>query len=210
MVEPPTDEEALTFLRTGRVPGAEAPDEEARLSFLRRCLSVQAFKEKAWPHLACFVDASNVSRRRKVAVHEVNGPKARLADLDAVVEALRKLRYIPIVVSDGNLFHLMDDPYEYQRKYTSYPHSVAQRRQADSIVLRALQQLPEAAVVSNDRFSKPDEVREYASVLALRDCFFHHRWEGDVPALVGRDGQPMADARRRLARRLGGPAQENH
>lgn len=203
-MEAPTDDEALDFLATGRVPGLAAPDEEARLAFLRRCLqSSRAFKEKAWPHFVCFVDASNVARRRRLAVHEVTAPKARLADLDAVVEALRKLRYVPFVVSDGNLFQLIDEPYEYRRKYTEYPHSVAQRRQADSIVLQALRKLPEAAVVSNDRFAKPEERAEYASVLALRACFHRHQWDGDAVELVSvDDGAPMADARVRLARRL--------
>jgi hypothetical protein len=200
-VDPPSDEEALAFLATGAVPGLAKPTPEERLAFLRRCLKVTAFKEKAWPHFACFVDASNVARRRPVAAHEVNAPKARLADLDAVVGALRGLRYVPFVVSDANLFQLIDEPYEFKRKYTAYPHSVAERRQADNVLLHALRRLPEAACVSNDRFSKPDEVRDYADVLARPQGFYRHRWEGDAPRLVTPAGEPMPDALRRFAQR---------
>ena len=199
----PTLDEALAFLATGRIPGVEAPGDDARLAFLRACLRLTGFKEKAWPHFACFVDASNVARRRHVAAHETNAPKARLADLDAVVAELKRLRYVPIVVSDGNLFQLIDEPYAFQEKYTKYPHSVAQRRQADNILLLALRKLPEAACVTNDRFGKPDEVRDYPDVLALRGCFHRHRWEGDAPRLVTPEGEPMPDALRRFVRRWG-------
>ena len=202
-VEPPTDADALAFLATGAVPGLAQPTSDERLAFLRRCLKATAFKEKAWPHFACFVDASNVARRRPVPVHEVNAPKASLADLDAVVAALKALRYVPFVVSDANLFRLIDEPYEYQRKYTQYPHSVAERRQADNIILNALRRLPEAACVTNDRFSKPDEVRDYADVLALRSTFYRHRWDGDAPRFVDPTGEPMPDALRRLVARFG-------
>ncbi|HUR68903.1 MAG TPA: hypothetical protein VM370_06620 [Candidatus Thermoplasmatota archaeon] len=196
-MEPPTPDAALSFLKTGKIDGAPA-DLAARRAYLNRCLRVREFKEKAWPHFACFVDASNVARRKPVPVHEVNTPKARLADLDAVVDELRRLKYVPFVVSDGNLFQLIDRPYEWQAKYTKYPHSVAERRQADSIVLRALRELPEAACVTNDRFSKPDEARDFPDVLALRDCFYRHSWADDIPTLIG-----MPDALTRLATRLG-------
>lgn len=196
-MDPPTPEAALAFLKAGTIDGAPA-DAVARRAYLARCLKVREFKEKAWPHFACFVDASNVARRKPIPVHEVNTPKASLADLDAVVDELRRLKYVPFVVSDGNLFQLIDRPYEWQKKYTKYPHSVAERRQADSIVLRALRQLPEAACVTNDRFSKPDEARDFPDVLALQGCFFRHRWEGDKPILVD-----MPDALTRMARRLG-------
>lgn len=199
----PTDDEALRFLETGEVPGVAAPDEDARVAFARECLKSRAFKEKAWPHFACFVDASNVARRRQVAVHEVNAPKARLADLDAAVEALKKLRYVPFVVSDANLFQLIDDPYGWQARYTQYPHSVAKGRQADNILLNALRRLPEAACVSNDRFSKPDERRDYGDVLAQALTFYRHRWDGDVPSFQADDGTPMPGALRRMARRIG-------
>ena len=202
---PPTDAEALAFLATGAVPAKPGATEDDRVAFLRECLKLDAFKQKAWPHLACFVDASNVARRRPVPAHEVNTPKARLADLDAAVDALRKLRYVPIVVSDANLFHLIDEPYEWKRKYGTYPHSVAERRQADSILLRALRKLPEAACVTNDRFSKPDEARDFGDVLALRDCFYRHAWDGDAVTFHAPDGPPMPGALRRLARRLGSP-----
>ena len=198
----PTEEEALAFLETGAVPGADAPTEDERAAFARACLKVQRFKEKAWPHFACFVDASNVARRRQVEIWKVNEDKAKLADLDAVVDALRKLRYVPIVVSDANLFQLMDRPYEFKEKYTKYPHSVAERRQADSILLHALRRLPEAACLTNDRFSKPDEVRDFGDVLRSAE-FYRHRWEGDAPSLVAPDGSPMPGALRRLARRVG-------
>lgn len=198
---PPTDEDALAFLKSGQVPGVEAPTEDERVEFAKRCLKVRAFKEKAWPHFACFVDASNVARRRPVAAHETTAPKARLADLDAVVDALRRLRYVPFVVSDANLFRLIDEPYEFQRKYTEYPHSVAERRQADNVMLHALRRLPEAACVTNDRFSKPDEVRDYGDVLALPLCFYRHRWDDDAPRFEAPDGTPMPGALRRLARR---------
>lgn len=201
-VEPPAPEDALAFLATGVVPGEPAPTTAQRVAFLRRCLLLTKFKEKAWPHFVCFVDASNVARRRKVAVHEVNAPKARLADLDAVVAALKALRYVPFVVSDANLFRLIDEPYEYRRKYTEYPHSVAERQQADAILLRALRRLPEAACVTNDRFDKPDERRDFADVLARPLTFWRHRWEGDEPRLVAADGAPMPDARTRLALRF--------
>lgn len=183
---------ALAFLEGGHLP-ADAPPRE----YVRACLRVPAFRERAWPHLACFVDASNVARRRPVPAHEVNTPKARLADLDAVVEALRRLKYVPIVVSDANLFQLIDEPYEWQRKYTKYPHSVAKGRQADTIVLRALEKLPEAAVVTNDRFAKPDERRDFAHVLDLPGTFFRHTWDDETPSLVG-----MPHAYDRLAGRL--------
>ena len=197
-MDPPSEEAALSFLATGARPEGVAARE-----MVRACLKVRAFKEKAWPHFACFVDASNVARRRPVPVHEVTAPKASLADLDAVVEALRALRYVPFVVSDANLFHLIDQPYEWKRKYTEYPHSVAERRQADSIVLRALRKLPEAACVTNDRFAKPDEVRDFGDVLALEGCFHRHRWDGDAPSFVSREtGEPMPDAITRLAMRL--------
>jgi hypothetical protein len=201
-VDPPSDADALAFLETGAVPGLAEPTVEDRLAYLKRCLKVTAFKEKAWPHFACFVDASNVARRRPVPVHEVNAAKASLADLDAAVAELRRLRYVPFVVSDANLFRLIDEPYEWQRKYTQYPHSVAERRQADNIILHALRRLPEAACVSNDRFSKPDELRDYGDVLALQGTFFRHRWEGDAPRFVAPGGEPMPDALRRLAARL--------
>lgn len=196
-MDPPTPDAALAFLATGRIEGRDASLDERR-AYLRACLKVRVFQEKAWPHLACFVDASNVARRRLVPPHEVNVPKARLADLDAVVAKLRAMRYVPIVVSDANLFQLIDEPYLWQRKYTTYPHSVAERRQADSIVLRALRKLPEAACVTNDRFAKPDERRDFADVLALDGCFYRHAWEGDEPTLVD-----MPAALARMARRLG-------
>ncbi|HEX2022748.1 MAG TPA: hypothetical protein VHH36_08535 [Candidatus Thermoplasmatota archaeon] len=203
-VAPPAPEEALRFLADGAVPGLASPTEDERVAFARACLALDAFKEKAWPHLACFVDASNVARRQRVAAHETNAPKARLADLDAAVAALRKLRYVPIVVSDANLFQLLDQPYEWQRRYTQFPHSVAKGRQADSILLHALRRLPEAACVTNDRFSKPDELRDFPDVLADRARFFRHRWEGDAPSFHGDDGRPMPGALRRLARRVAG------
>ncbi len=210
-MEPPTDDDALRFLADGTIPGVAAPDTAARRTYLRACLKVGAFKEKAWPHFVCFVDASNIARRRKVPIHETNTPKARIADLDTAVAALKKLRYVPFVVSDGNLFHLIDEPYEYQKKYTEYPHSVAQRRQADNIILHALRKLPEAACLTNDRFSKPDEIRDYADVLALPDVFFRHRWDAttdspddDAPRFIAAsDGDPMPDALTRFARRFG-------
>lgn len=197
------DEAALAFLATGHIPGRPDATEDDRVAFARECLQVKAFKEKAWPHFACFVDASNVARRRKVPIHEVNTPKAYLADIDAAVAALKKLRYIPIVVSDANLFQLIDEPYEWQKKYSEYPHSVAHRRQADSIVLNALRKLPEAACLSNDRFSKPDEVRDYGDVLSVDARFYRHAWDGDAPRFHAPDGTPMPGALRRLARRLG-------
>lgn len=183
---------ALAFLERGELPPGVEPRE-----FVRACLKVPAFRARAWPHLACFVDASNVARRKPVPVHEVNTPKASLADLDAVVDAVRRLKYVPIVVSDANLFQLIDEPYEWQKKYTEYPHSVAKGRQADTIVLRALEKLPEAACVTNDRFSKPDERRDFARVLDAPDTFFRHAWNGDVPMLV-----EMPHAYDRLVRRL--------
>lgn len=193
-MDPPSEPAALAFLDRGELPAGVAPRE-----FVRACLKVPAFKAKVWPHFACFVDASNVARRRPVPAHEVNTPKARLADLDAVVDAVRRMRYVPIVVSDANLFQLIDEPYEWQKKYTEYPHSVAKGRQADTIVLRALEKLPEAACVTNDRFSKPDERRDFAHVLDLRDTFYRHAWKEDVPELVD-----MPHAYDRLARRLAG------
>jgi hypothetical protein len=202
-VDPPSDADALAFLATGALPGPAAPGPEERLAYVKRCLQVRAFKEKAWPHFACFVDASNVARRRPIPVHEVNAPKASLADLDAVVAELKRLRYVPFVISDANLFKLIDEPYEYQRKYTQYPHSVAERRQADNIILHALRRLPEAACVSNDRFSKPDELRDYGDVLALPATFYRHQWDGDAPRFVTPKGEPMPDALRRLAARYG-------
>lgn len=195
-MEPPSEADALAFLATGAIGGAAA-DERARRAYAAACLKVPAFKAKVWPHFACFVDASNIARRKPVPVHEVNTPKASLADLDAAVEALRKLRYVPIVVSDGNLFQLIDRPYEWKEKYTNYPHSVAEKRQADSIVLRALRELPEAACLTNDRFSKPDELRDFPDVLARKECFYRHAWKDDVPQL------DMPDALTRLSRRLG-------
>ena len=202
-MDEPTPQDALEFLATGSVPGSAAPTEDERVAFARASLQVHEFKVKAWPHFACFVDASNVARRQQVEIWKVNEPKAKLADLDAVVAALRKLRYVPIVVSDANLFQLMDRSYEFQEKYTKYPHSVAERRQADNILLHALRRLPEAACVTNDRFSKPDEVRDFGDVLQSAD-FYRHRWDADAPRLVTPDGAPMPGALRRLARRLAG------
>ena len=175
---PPVDE-ALAFLR-GR-----APEGVDRKAYLRACLKLPEFREKAWPHFVCFIDASNVARRRQVPIHEVNAPKAYLADLDAVVAKAKALRYVPFVVSDANLFQLIDEPYEWQRKYTEYPHSVAKGRQADTILLRALEKLPEAACVTNDRFSKPDERRDFAHVLDAPDRFYRHAWTSDEPTLIG-------------------------
>jgi len=201
----PSEEEALAFLETGAVPGVAAPTEDERVAFVRACLALDAFKAKAWPHFACFVDASNVARRRPVPAHEVNAPKARLADLDAVVAALKKQRFVAFVVSDANLFQLIDEPYEWQRKYSEYPHSVAKGRQADNILLNALRRLPEAACVSNDRFSKPDEQRDYGDVLARPSTFYRHRWDGDAVSFVDAAGAPMPGALRRLARRFTRP-----
>ena len=199
----PSEADALRVLETGEVPGAPRAGEDDLVAFLRSCLKLDAFKAKVWPHLACFVDASNVARRRRVAAYASNEPKARLADLDSVVAELRRLRYVPIVVSDANLFQLIDEPYEWQRKYTEYPHSVARGREADTIVLRALRKLPEAACVTNDRYSKPNEARDFADVLAVRDCFYRHAWEADAVRLAASDGSPMPGALRRLARWLG-------
>ncbi|HET6405976.1 MAG TPA: hypothetical protein VFH78_15135 [Candidatus Thermoplasmatota archaeon] len=193
----PSEAEALAFLERGELPEGVAPRDMVRAS-----LKVPAFKAKVWPHFACFVDASNVARRRPVPAHEVNTPKARLADLDAVVEEARRLRYVPIVVSDANLFQLIDEPYEWQRKYSQYPHSVAKGRQADTIVLRALEKLPEGACVTNDRFAKPDERRDFAHVLDMPDTFYRHAWDAEAPRLVAPDGSPMPHAHDRLARRL--------
>jgi len=199
----PGDAEALHFLATGEVPGFAAPSVEDRVAFARGCLASTAFKEKAWPHFVAFVDASNVARHRPVPVAKVNDPKARLADLDAVVAALRKLRYVPFVVSDANLFQLIDEPYEYQRKYTQYPHSVAERREADNILLHAMRRLPEAACVTNDRFSKPNELRDFADVVASAPMrFYRHAWTDDAPRLVDDSGAPMPGAVRRLASRF--------
>ena len=189
----PTVEQALAFLADPALGGAGLIE---RRAFLRACLKLPAFKEKAWPHFVAFVDASNVARRRQVPIHEVNAPKARLADLDAVVDALRRLRYVPFVVSDANLFQLIDEPYAWQKKYTEYPHSVAKGREADTILLRALQKLPEAACVTNDRFSKPNERRDFADVLDAPNRFYRHTWEVDVVTLVG-----MPDALTRIAGR---------
>ena len=197
-----TEADAFAFLERGGLPGRDAPTLDERRAFLRECLQLDAFKAKAWPHFVCFVDASNIARRKQVALHETNAAKASLADLDAAVDALRRLRYVPFVVSDANLFRLIDDPYGYQKKYTEYPHSVAERRQADNILLLALRRLPEAACLSNDRFSKPDETRDYGDVLARPMGFYRHRWEGDVPSFVAPDGSPMPDARTRLCLRF--------
>lgn len=193
----PTPEEALRFLDEGALPEGAEP-----LAFLKGCTRLPEFRAKAWPHFACFVDASNVARRRPVPVHEVNTPKGRLADIDAVVAALKKLRYVPIVVSDASLFHVLDDPYGWQERYTKYPHSVARGQAADTVVLRALRGLPEAACVTNDRFSKPDEVRDFADVLATPRCFYRHRWTEDAPSFVAPDGTPMPGALARLSLRL--------
>jgi hypothetical protein len=201
----PTEDEALLFLEKGQVPGIATPTEDDRVAFARECLKAPRFKEKAWPHFVCFVDASNVARRRPVPIHDPNAPKARLADLDAAVEALRRLRYVPFVVSDANLFQLIDQPYAYQEKYTKYPHAVAERRQADNILLNALRRLPEAACLSNDRFSKPDEARDYGDVLAKPLTFYRHAWAEDAPSFAAPDGAPMPGALRRLARRFASP-----
>ena len=195
-----TDAEALHFLATGEVPGFPSPSVEDRVAFARACLASETFKTKAWPHFVAFVDASNVARHRPVPAANVNEPKARLADLDAVVAALRKLRYVPFVVSDQNLFQLLDDPYEYRRKYTQYPHAVAQRREADDILLNAMRRLPEAACVTNDRFAKPNELRDFSDIaVGARHRFFRHRWEDGKPRLVDDTGLPMPSATRRLA-----------
>ena len=195
--------EVHAFFATGAVPGNAPPTEEDRIAFVRSALGDPEFKERAWPHFTCFVDASNVARRKPPPIHEVNAPKASLADLDAAVEALRRLRYVPFVVSDANLFQLIDRPYDYKAKYTEYPHSVAQRRQADNILLNALRRLPEAACLSNDRFGKPDERRDYGDVLAKPLTFYRHRWDGDAVAFVDDAGTPMPGALRRFARRFG-------
>lgn len=194
----PSEAEALAFLERGALP----PGVTKAAAFARACVQVPAFKAKAWPHFACFVDASNVARRRPVPAHEVNTPRGRLADLDAVVAALKALRYVPVVVSDASLFYAIDDPYGWQEKYGKYPHSVARGQQADSVVLRALRSLPEAACVTNDRFSKPDELRDYPDVLAEPGRFFRHQWDGDAPRLVSREGAAMPDAFARMAERL--------
>lgn len=202
-MDAPDDPTAIRFFETGAVPKLDAPTEDERVAFARECLKARAFKERVWPHLVCFVDASNVARRRQVEVWKVNEPKAKLADLDAVVDALKRLRYVPIVVSDANLFQLMDRSYEFQERYTKYPHSVAERRQADNILFQGLRKLPEAACLTNDRFSKPDEVRDFADVTKVADRFYRHHWDGDTPSFVADDGQPMPGALRRFVRRFG-------
>lgn len=192
------------FLATGAVPGEDAPDVEARVAFIRASLKDPAFKKLAWPHFACFVDASNVARWDPPALGKVNEPKAKLWRLQRCEEALRKLGYVPIMVSDGNLFHLMDDPYGYKERYTEYPHSVAKGRQADRIVLRALQKLPEAACVTRDRFDKPEEVQDFPDVLADRSKFYAYRFDDDGAIHLHRGGSPMPSAARRLAARWNG------
>jgi len=194
-------DEHRAFLATGAVPGLPSPTFEDRLAYARAGLKDASFKKLAWPHFACFVDASNVARWDPPPTAKVNEPKAKLWRLVACENALRKLGYVPIMVSDGNLFHLMDEPYEYQKRYTQYPHSVAKGFQADRIVLRALRDLPEAAVVSRDRFDKPSDVKDFADVLVDRRAFFAFRFDEHDAIHLFRGSEPMPRATARLAAR---------
>lgn len=192
------------FFATGAVPGIERPTVEDRLTFIRASFPDERFKKLAWPHFAAFVDASNVARANPPPIHKVNEPKARLEYLEIADAALRKLGYIPIFVSDGSLFHLIDQPYKFREKYGEYPHSIGKGRSADNIVLHALRRLPEAIVVTRDRYDKPDEVRDFADVLGDRSKFYRWRFNEDFSAIEFRQREtdaPLASARRRLAQR---------
>ena len=201
----PTPAEHGFFLATGAVPGVEAPTFEDRLAYVRANLKDVAFKKRAWPHFACFVDASNVARWDPPPVHKVNEPKAKLWRLERCEAALRKLGYVPIMVSDGNLGKLMDEPFRYDDLYTKPPHSVAKGYQADRIVLRALRELPEAACVTRDRYDKPEDREHFAAVLEDRSKFFMFRFDADGAIHFFRGETPMPSAARRLAARWGAP-----
>lgn len=189
------------FLRDGAVPGVEKPTSDDRLAYLRASLKDVEFKKKAWPHFACFVDASNVARFDPPPVHKVNEPKAKLWRLEKCEAALRKLGYVPIMVSDGNFGRLMDEPFRFDDLYAKPPHSVAKGYQADRILLRALRELPEAACVTRDRFDKPEDKEHFAEVLVDRSKFWMFRFDeaGEIRFFRGETAMPSAA--RRLASR---------
>lgn len=192
------------FFESGSVTGnpADASTLEERLAFIRDHRAEESFKRRAWPHFTAFVDASNVARWDSPKVWEVNEDKAKVRYLLACDAALRKLGYIPLMVSDANLRHLIDEPWTFLEKYGKYPHSTSTGRKADYVVLRALRSLPEAICVSRDRYQSPDELKEWPDVLADRSRFWAYRFEDDGAIRFFRGEDALAPASRRLAAKL--------
>lgn len=193
------------FFESGSVTGdrkAAAPFDD-RLAFVRANWKDPEFRKRAWPYCAAFVDASNVARWDRPAVHEVTRDKAQVKWLIGVEDALRKLAYIPVMVSDANLIHMVDEPWTFKDRWGKYPHTQTPGQKADNVVLRALRSLPEAVCISRDRFRSPDEQKAYPDVLADRSRFYAFRFddEGRAHFFSGEDALPHAA--RRIAAAVG-------
>lgn len=192
------------FFETGSVTGkpGDASTPEERFAFVKAHWKDVEFRKLAWPWCAAFVDASNVARWERPEVHETTKDAAQVKWLVACEEGLRKLGYVPIMVSDGNLRHLVDEPWTFQERYSKYPHATATGQKADFVLLRAMRDLPEAIGVSRDRFMNERERALYGDVLADRERFYAYRFdEAGVHFFRGDD--PLRHAARRLAARVG-------
>ncbi len=195
------------FFSAGSVKGDEAAPASApeRLAFIKAHWKDEAFRRRAWPFVAAFVDASNVARWDRPAVHEVTKDKAQVRWLVRADEELRRLAYVPVMVSDANLVHIIDEPWTFTERYGKYPHVATPGQKADNVVLRALRSLPEAVCVTRDRFGGPDEQRAYPDVLSEPSRFFAYRFEDDGAVRFFRGDEPLPHAARRMAERVGRP-----
>jgi len=91
------------------------------------------------------VDGSNVA-------HSSEGEKARLRNIDLVVEKLREEGLEPIVVADAALRHQIDSQAEYEKRIDDgFIRQAPAGTDADYFILSFAREL-DANIVSNDRF----------------------------------------------------------
>lgn len=97
------------------------------------------------------VDGSNVA-------HSSEGDRARLENIDVVVDKLLEEGYEPIVVVDAALRHQIDDRHTYEQHVESGKIRQAPAgTDADYFLLAFAREL-DACIVSNDRFRDRQEV----------------------------------------------------
>lgn len=91
------------------------------------------------------VDGSNVA-------HSSEGEKARLRNIDLVVEKLKEEGLEPIVVADAALRHQIDAQAEYEKRIDDgFIRQAPAGTDADYFILSFAREL-DANIVSNDRF----------------------------------------------------------